>query len=135
MANLGIGVASAYDFAGLAALKGSANKSGIDQSTVNKKVAAEFESLFLKMMTDSMKDSIKPMQSDLLRSDSMNFFEDMFYDEVSKVMASRQSLGIADWLDSVSANRAGDSAAKEIIPTPLPVSDISSGRPMRFNKT
>ena len=59
------------------------------------------------MMTDSMKASIKPMQSDLLRSDSMDFFDDMFYDEVSKVMASRQSLGIADWLDSVTASRGG----------------------------
>ncbi len=96
MASLGMPVASAYDFAGLAALKGSANKADVDQSAVNSKVAAEFESLFLKMMTDSMKESIKPMQSDLLRSDSMDFFDDMFYDEVSKVMASRQSLGIAD---------------------------------------
>ena len=48
MASLGMPVASAYDFAGLAALKGSANKADVDQSSVNTKVAAEFESLFLK---------------------------------------------------------------------------------------
>ena len=52
MASLGMPVASAYDFAGLAALKGSSNKADVDQKSVNTKVAAEFESLFLKMMTD-----------------------------------------------------------------------------------
>jgi Rod binding domain-containing protein len=133
MAGLGMPVASAYDFAGLAALKGSASKAGVDQGSVNKKVAAEFESLFLKMMTDSMKASIKPMQSDLLRSDSMDFFDDMFYDEVSKVMASRQSLGIADWLDSVTANRVGNPLDTRTVPTALPASGASSYRSKRFD--
>jgi Rod binding domain-containing protein len=132
MAGLGMPVASAYDFAGLAALKGSANKADVDQGSVNKKVAAEFESLFLKMMTDSMKASIKPMQSDLLRSDSMDFFDDMFYDEVSKVMARRQSLGIADGLDSVTASRGGAAAAARVVPTALPASGASNYRPKRF---
>ena len=133
MASLGMPVASAYDFAGLAALKGSSNKADVNQKSVNTKVAAEFESLFLKMMTDSMKDSIKPMQSDLLRSDSMDFFDDMFYDEVSKVMASRQSLGIADWLDSVTAIRSGASAETRNVPTSLPASGASDYRPKRFD--
>jgi Rod binding domain-containing protein len=133
MAGLGMPVASAYDFAGLAALKGSASKAGVDQGSVNKKVAAEFESLFLKMMTDSMKASIKPMQSDLLRSDSMDFFDDMFYDEVSKVMASRQSLGIADWLDSVTANRVGNPLDARTVPTVLPASGASNYRSKRFD--
>jgi len=133
MAGLGMPVASAYDFAGLAALKGSASKAGVDQGSVNKKVAAEFESLFLKMMTDSMKASIKPMQSDLLRSDSMDFFDDMFYDEVSKVMASRQSLGIADWLDSVTANRVGSPLDARTAPTALPASGALSYRSKRFD--
>ena len=130
MADLGMPVASAYDFAGLAALRGSSNNSNADQREVNSKVAAEFESLFLKMMTDSMKESIKPMKSDLLQSDSMEFFDDMFYDEVSKVMASRQSLGIADWLNSVTANRMGVTTAKE---TPVPVAAMPSQRPRRFD--
>ena len=133
MASLGMPVASAYDFAGLAALKGSSNKADVDQKSVNTKVAAEFESLFLKMMTDSMKDSIKPMQSDLLRSDSMDFFDDMFYDEVSKVMASRQSLGIADWLDSVTAIRSGAGAETLVVPTSLPASGAPDYRPKRFD--
>jgi len=79
-----------------------------------------------------MKESIKPMQSDLLRSDSMDFFDDMFYDEVSKVMASRQSLGIADWLDSVTASRGGAAAEARVVPTALPVSGASNYRPKRF---
>jgi len=130
MADLGMPVASAYDFAGLAALRGSSNNANADQREVNSKVAAEFESLFLKMMTDSMKESIKPMKSDLLQSDSMEFFDDMFYDEVSKVMASRQSLGIADWLDSVTANRMGVTTPKE---TQVPVAVMPSQRPRRFD--
>ena len=125
-------VASAYDFAGLAALKSSAKRDEADQKSVNAKVAAEFEALFLKMMTDSMKASIKPLQSDLLRSDSMDFFDDMFYDEVSKVMASRQSLGIADWLDSVTASRGGAAAEARVVPTALPASGASNYRPKRF---
>jgi len=35
-----VGVQRAYDFVGLAALKGSANKAEVDQSAVNTKVAA-----------------------------------------------------------------------------------------------
>ncbi|MDA9185059.1 rod-binding protein [Gammaproteobacteria bacterium] len=130
--NIGMPVSSAYDFAGLAALKGTANKAGADQGSVNQKVAEEFESLFLKMMTDSMKASLKPMQSDLLRSDSIDFFDDMFYDEVSKVMAGRQSLGIADWLDSVTSARSGTVIAQEV-PTALPVVNLQPARPRKFD--
>ena len=129
MADLGMPVASAYDFAGLAALKGSSNNANADQGEVNSKVAAEFESLFLKMMTDSMKESIKPMKGDLLQSDSMEFFDDMFYDEVSKVMASRQSLGIADWLNSVTANRMGAAVPNQ---TAAPIAAMPLQRPRRF---
>ena len=125
-------VASAYDFAGLAALKSSAKRDGADQKSVNAKVAAEFEALFLKMMTDSMKASIKPLQSDLLRSDSMDFFDDMFYDEVSNVMADSQSLGIADWLDSVTDVRSG-AAAKPQDRQAYPIDPRAGYRPARFN--
>ena len=124
-------VSSAYDFAGLTALKGSARRDGADQKSVNAEVAAEFEALFLKLMTDSMKASIKPLQSDLLRSDSMDFFDDMFYDEVSKVMAESQSLGIADWLDSVTDVRSGE-AAKPQDRQAYPIDPRSGYRPARF---
>lgn len=124
-------VASAYDFAGLAALKGSAKREGADQKSVNAKVAAEFEALFLKMMTDSMKASIKPLQSDLLRSDSMDFFDDMFYDEVSNVMADSQSLGIADWLDAVTDARSGD-VTKSKNGHAYPIDPRAGYRPARF---
>jgi Rod binding domain-containing protein len=79
-----------------------------------------------------MKASIKPLQSDLLRSDSMDFFDDMFYDEVSNVMADSQSLGIADWLDSVTDVRSG-AAAKPQDRQAYPIDPRSGYRPARFN--
>ena len=60
---------------------------------INAKVAAEFESMFLKQLTDSMRASLKPFKSDLINNDSMELFEGMFYDEVSYKIAQSQGLG------------------------------------------
>ena len=94
-------VASRYDFQGLSSLKSGETKSIEKAKEINAKVASEFESMFLKQMTDSMQDSLKTCKSDLIKSDSMELFEEMFYDEVSHKIAQSQGLGLVDWLNDI----------------------------------
>jgi peptidoglycan hydrolase FlgJ len=59
-------------------------------------VAQEFEALFLKQMLGSMRSTLKP-ENDMLHGGlSQDIFEDMLYDEYSRVMAKTGSIGIAD---------------------------------------
>ena len=95
-------VASRYDFQGLASLKSDDSNSLDKAKEINAKVAAEFESMFLKQLTDSMRASLKPFKSDLINNDSMELFEGMFYDEVSYKIAQSQGLGLVDWLNDIS---------------------------------
>ena len=63
-------------------------------------VAQEFEALFVKQMFGSMRSSLNP-ENDMLHGGlSQNIFEDMLYDEYSKVMARTGSIGIADLIYS-----------------------------------
>ncbi len=95
-------VASRYDFQGLASLKSNESTDLEKSKEINAKVAAEFESMFLKQLTDSMRASLKPFKSDLINNDSMELFEGMFYDEVSYKIAQSQGLGLVDWLNDIS---------------------------------
>jgi Rod binding domain-containing protein len=94
-------VASRYDFQGLASLKSNGSKDIEKAKEINAKVAAEFESMFLKQLTDSMRASLKPFKSDLINTDSMELFEGMFYDEVSHKIAQSQGLGLVEWLNDI----------------------------------
>jgi peptidoglycan hydrolase FlgJ len=61
-----------------------------------KQVATEFESLFVKQMLDSMRDTLNK-ENDLLSGGfAEEVFEDMLYDEYSRMIAATGSLGIAD---------------------------------------
>lgn len=94
-------VASRYDFQGLASLKSNDSTDLEKSKEINAKVAAEFESMFLKQLTDSMRASLKPFKSDLINNDSMELFEGMFYDEVSYKIAQSQGLGLVNWLNGI----------------------------------
>jgi Rod binding domain-containing protein len=98
-------VASRYDFQGLSSLKSNQSKSVEKAKEINAKVAAEFESMFLKQLTDSMRESLKPFKSELINSNSMELFEGMFYDEVSHKLAQTQGLGLVDWLNDITDKR------------------------------
>mgnify|MGYP006165027131 FL=1 len=99
-------IASSFDLQGLSSLKSGGVKTTQETRDLNAKLAAEFESMFLKQMTDSMQASLKPMKSDLIDSDSMELFEGMFYDEVSRSLAQEQGLGLVEWLNDISDARA-----------------------------
>ena len=107
MASIQNYVGSTLDFQGLASLKRSGEKTAEEARQINAKVAAEFESMFLKQITDSMQKSLKPLKSDLLNNDSMELFEGMFYDEVAHKIAYSQGLGLVDWLNDISEKREG----------------------------
>lgn len=109
MAGIENHIASRYDFQGIASLRSGAAKSGDESREVNAKVASEFEAMFLKQLTDSMRESLKPFKSDLINTDSMELFEGMFYDEVSHKVAQSQGLGLVDWLNDISDRKAGKS--------------------------
>jgi Rod binding domain-containing protein len=106
MAGIENHIASRYDFQGIASLKAGAGKGGEQARELNAKVAAEFESMFLKQLTDSMRESLKPMKSDLINTDSMELFEGMFYDEVSHKVAQSQGLGLVEWLNDITDKQA-----------------------------
>ena len=61
--------------------------------------------MFLKLVTDSMRSSIKPLKSDLLKNDAMDLFDGMFYDELSHKIANSQGLGLLEWLNDISDRR------------------------------
>ena len=100
-------VSSRYDFQGLSSLKASESENNDRVKEINAKVAAEFESMFLKLVTDSMRSSIKPLKSDLLKNDAMDLFDGMFFDEVSHQIANSQGLGLLEWLNDITERRQG----------------------------
>ena len=110
MAGINNFVAPRYDFQGLSSLKTNETKTKEESREINAKVAAEFESMFLKLVTDSMRSSIKPLKSDLLKNDAMDLFDGMFFDEVSHQIANSQGLGLLEWLNDISDRRENKSS-------------------------
>ena len=96
-------VGSFYDFSGLQQLKSQAVSS--NSTSAARKAANEFEAAFMQMMLQSMKQASEPMKSDLFSDQSTDYFEDMFLNEVSHFIASRQSLGLGKWIDETMSAR------------------------------
>ncbi|MEY3660733.1 MAG: hypothetical protein RLZZ169_1559 [Pseudomonadota bacterium] len=99
-------IGSYYDFGGLARLRAETLSGRADEKATIGKVAAEFESAFYQMLLESMKKASEPLKSDLVDSDSMDQFQDMFYTEVSHFIANRQALGIAQWIETATRAQA-----------------------------
>jgi len=98
-------VSSALDFSGLRSLSSASSNTDESRQELNKKVAAEFESMFLKQLTDSMQAALEPFESDLVNNDSTKLFQGFFYDEVAHIIPKTQSLGIYEWLNSLDQSR------------------------------
>lgn len=96
---------SYYDFGGLSQLRAEAGASKSASTETIKKVASEFETAFYQMLFESMKKAGEPLKSDLVESDTMDQFQDMFYTEVSHYIANRQELGIARWVEAAVAEQ------------------------------
>ena len=88
------GVTGSYlDFGGLGALKGKART---DAKSATRETAQQFEAMFLQMMMKTMRDAVP--KSGMNESQAEETFQAMFDKEVSRAMAKRNSLGLADML-------------------------------------
>lgn len=74
----------------------NAKKSGDDKEL--KKVAEEFESIFIDMMFKSMRKNIDTEDSFIEKSNARSMFESMYDEELSKEIAKSGGFGIADMI-------------------------------------
>lgn len=72
------------------------NLKNADQNVL-KEVCLDFEALFIKQMLDSMRKTV-PESGMMDGGMAEDVFEDMLYDEYSKVMARTADLGIAEMM-------------------------------------
>jgi Rod binding domain-containing protein len=79
---------SYLDFSGLGELRGRAQQ---NDPTALKQAAKHFEGAFIQMMLKSMRDANSVMKSDLIKSDAIDTFQDMFDKELSTQMANRNN--------------------------------------------
>ena len=90
------------DFAGLAEMRA---QSRVDPQASLRKVAKQFESIFIQMMLKSMREA--SMGDDIFDSDQSRLYRDMFDKQIALDMASGKGIGIADTLvRQLSRNRA-----------------------------
>lgn len=61
-------------------------------------VAQDFESLFLKQMLDTMRSTLNKENRLVDTGMAGEYFQDMLYDEYSKIMSKRGTFGIAEMI-------------------------------------
>jgi len=84
---------SYLDFAGLGRLRGQAHS---DSASATRETAQQFEAMFIQMMMKSMREATP--KSELLQSQSMDTYQELYDKELSTHLAKRGMLGIADML-------------------------------------
>jgi len=108
------------DLHGLAALRAKAGGEAADKDEALKGVARQFETVFMKMMLKSMRESVS--KSDLMGDDKSKFYESMYDDQLALDLTKRGDLGLAKLL----VQQLGGSTAK----TNTPTADLVSYRQM-----
>ena len=83
------------DFTALANLKSSAQK---DPEAALKKVAQEFESIFINMMLKNMRQSNEAIGSDLFSSNESKQYQEMLDSQMAQSLSKAGGMGIADAL-------------------------------------
>ena len=89
---------STYDFASMAALKKGATGNVSERKTAGREAAEEFEAEFIRLVTSAMQKASEPLKSDLLSSNSLDFYQEMFYSELGHFLAQKSSMGVADFI-------------------------------------
>jgi len=107
------------DFNGLAQLKAKAGGDNSEQQDALAEVARQFETIFLKMMLKSMRDTVP--ESDLVNNDKARFYQSMYDDQISLDLSKRGDLGLAQMI----VNQMG---SKETAETVEKVAEIQSYR-------
>jgi flagellar protein FlgJ len=105
-----------YDFGSLAGLRAQA---GQRPSEAQSSVAEQFESLFINMMLKEMRKTVS--RSDLLGSEAMESYEQMFDQQIALGMARAGGIGLAPFIEEQLARRNGQKieAAAEVAPTSI----------------
>jgi len=119
---------SSLDFAGLARLRGEAQKKS---NAGNREAAQQFEAMFVQMMLKSMRDAT--FKSGFLGSQTMDTYQGMHDRELSLQIARNGSMGIASLLEKqfsqnqttaadvlVQRQKSGEDAAGLPMVKPLP---------------
>jgi len=84
------------DFNGLARLKAQASGDDSEQQNALGEVARQFETIFLKMMLKSMRDTVP--ESELIDGKKTRLFQSMYDDQISLDLSKRGNLGLADMI-------------------------------------
>lgn len=84
------------DFNGLAQLRAKAGGSKGEEQEALSEVARQFETIFLKMMLKSMRDTVP--ESDLISNEKTRFYQSMYDDQISLDLSKRGKLGLADMI-------------------------------------
>jgi peptidoglycan hydrolase FlgJ len=96
------GQAQAHRGAGLAGVAGTgarvADSSRVDKKSKLFEQCQEFESIFVKMMTKEMRNSVDKTDSLISGGWAEDIYQDMLDDEYAKAMAKTAGFGLADQL-------------------------------------
>jgi flagellar protein FlgJ len=105
-----------YDFGSLAGLRAQA---GQRPSEAQSSVAEQFESLFINMMLKEMRKTVS--RSDLLGSEAMESYEQMFDQQIALGMSRAGGIGLAPFIEEQLARQNGQKieAAAEVAPTSI----------------
>ena len=95
------------DFNGLAQLKVKAGGNSDDKQEALGEVARQFETIFLKMMLKSMRDTVP--ESELMDNDKTRFYQSMYDDQISLDLSKRGDLGLAQMI----VNQMGEADASK----------------------
>ena len=98
------------DFNGLAQLKAKAGGNSDDKDEALGEVARQFETIFLKMMLKSMRDTVP--ESDLMGSEKTKVYQSMYDDQISLDLTKRGDLGLADMIVQQLGGKANEQAVK-----------------------
>jgi flagellar protein FlgJ len=93
----------------------SINKIGReDKDQALRKVAEQFESMFVKMMMKSMRDANKVFQEDsIMHSPQEDFYQQMYDDQLSVSLTGKQGMGLADVIYRQLNQEYGDVSNRE----------------------
>lgn len=108
------------DLQGLAKLRNEVRAEGNDRSPETlRKVAGQFEALFVQMMLKNMRDS--SLNEGLLDSDQSKFYQGMFDQQIASEMTKGKGLGLADMLiRQLGGESAATVASNPTSPTTAP---------------
>ena len=87
-------VNSTYDFASMAALKKGATGSLSERTAAGREAAEEFEAEFIRLVTSAMQKASEPLKSDLLSSNSLDFYQEMLTYLLKKFLREKDHMSL-----------------------------------------